>query len=283
MKISTSEILSRGRTAEIYNWEDAKVLKLFHDWCSPVWAKSEAKITDLVYRAGLPVPQVFETIEWNGRQGIVFEKIDGISMLDACIENPQHAEEYGRLLAEIHQKIHSTAIETLTDLLPVLVQSVRDSGALPAERKQVIVNVLENQAGRSQLCHMDFHPDQVLITKKGPRVIDWETACHGNPLADVARTSLILRIGEIPRATSISKQSLDRIRKSLLSAYVDQYFSNQIRESTQTMVVWDLAAAIARLAEKIDGEEQQLKRIIENKIEACGDIKSRSLPILNPI
>jgi thiamine kinase-like enzyme len=269
------ELLARGRSAEVFAWGDGKVLKLFYDNCAPDRANSEAKITDSVFRAGLPVPEIFETIEWDNRQGIVFEKIDGISMLDACIKNPQNAEEYGILLANIHRKIHKVAIETLPNLQPLLIQLIRKSVHLSAEQKKKVVSLLENQTNGFQLCHMDFHPDQVLITEKGPHVIDWESGCHGNPLADVARTALILRIGEISRPTSISKQDLDEIRSPIISNYLDQYFSNPSRESSQTMVVWDLVAAIARLAEKIDGEERQLKLIIEKKKETCDEIESQ--------
>ena len=266
------KLLSRGRSAEVYDWGDGKVLKLFYDGTSSGRVKSEAAITDSVYRSGLPVPEVFATIEWNNRLGIVFEKIDGISMLDACIENPQKAEEYGRTLAILHRRIHEKRIEALPDLLPLLIRNVRNTGCLTIDQKQKVVDLLERQTEGFQLSHMDFHPDQVLITENGPCVIDWETACRGNPLSDVARTTLILRIGEIYRPTRISTQDLGRIRSALLSTYLDQYFGAPGRKSPQTMAVWDLVAAIARLSEAIDGEEQHLKQIVVNKLEACGAI-----------
>ena len=275
MKTTNPELLSRGRSAEVLDWGDGKVLKLFYGNRPPDWVISEAKITDSIFRAGLPVPEVFESIEWDNRQGIVFEKIEGVSMLDACIDHPQRAQEYGCLLANIHCKIHQIAIETLPNLLPRLVQSVKKSGYLSTEQKRNLVKLLECQTGAYQLCHMDFHPDQVLITDKGPRVIDWETGCQGNPLADVARTALILRIGEIPRPASISNQDLEAIRNSLLSTYLDQYFSNSGKRSNQTMTVWNLIAAIVRLAERIDGEEQRLKHIIEKNIEARNEIETQ--------
>lgn len=87
------ELLSRGRSAEVYTWEDGKVLKLFHESRSSDQVKSESKIADFVFMAGLPVPAVFETIKWKKRLGIVYEKMDGVSMLDACLENPQGAEK----------------------------------------------------------------------------------------------------------------------------------------------------------------------------------------------
>ena len=265
-------MLSRGRSAEVYCWGDGKVLKLFHAGTPSGRVNSEANITDSVYRAGLPVPEVFETIEWNNRHGIVFEKIDGISMLDACIEKPQNAEEYGRQLVFIHGRIHDTSIEELPDLLPLLIQKVRNTECLSVDQKQKVMDLLESQIDEFRLCHMDFHPDQVLITENGPRVIDWETACRGNPLSDAARTALILRIGAIARPADISKRCLDRIRDALLSSYMKQYFGLTDRVSTRTMAVWDLVAAVARLAEAIEGEEQQLTRTIANKIEACGVI-----------
>jgi len=261
------ELLSRGRSAEVYNWGDDKVLKLFYEGHSADQVISEAKVTDSVFRAGLPVPEVFETTDWKNRFGIVFEKIDGISMLDACIENPQNAGKYGKILANIHHKIHDTSIEALPDLIPSLVQKVRSTNNLSADQKQKVVNLLENQADHFKLCHMDFHPDQVLISENRSCVIDWETACQGVPFADIARTLLILRIGESPRQTSISNRELDKIRNSLIANYLDQYFISSTRESSQTMVAWELVAAITRQAEAIGGEERKLKQIIEDKIE----------------
>lgn len=131
-----------------------------------------------------------------------------------------------------------------------------------------MVAYLESQTEECRLYHMDFHPDQVLISEKGLRVIDWETSGNGNPLMDVVRTVLTLNIGEIPRPTGILIQDLNSMRSALISAYVSQYFSNQNRTGARSSIAWDLAAAIARFDEKIDGKEQQLEGIIKKKSAA---------------
>lgn len=48
------------------------------------------------------------------------------------------------------------------------------------------------------LCHGDFHPDNILMSPRGAVIIDWPDASQGHPLADVARTSLLARLAELP-------------------------------------------------------------------------------------
>ncbi|MGG8408911.1 phosphotransferase family protein [Streptomyces sp. 12297] len=44
-----------------------------------------------------------------------------------------------------------------------------------------------------RLLHLDLHPENVILTDRGPRVIDWTTARVGRPEVDVAMTFVILR------------------------------------------------------------------------------------------
>ncbi len=45
---------------------------------------------------------------------------------------------------------------------------------------------------RTVLCHGDLHPSNVILTDDGPMIVDWFDACRGEPVAEVARTSLLL-------------------------------------------------------------------------------------------
>ena len=58
-----------GRTAEIYAWQEDKVLKLFYDWFGLENIENEARITQAVHASGLPVPAVGEIVRVNERYG----------------------------------------------------------------------------------------------------------------------------------------------------------------------------------------------------------------------
>ena len=45
--------------------------------------------------------------------------------------------------------------------------------------------------GGERLLHLDFHPDNVLLSRRGPVVIDWSNARAGEPALDVAMTWVI--------------------------------------------------------------------------------------------
>ena len=76
-----------GRTAEVYAWEDNTILKLYHAWCPPDWVEREVHIARAVYQSGIPAPAVGEIIEIDGRHGIIYERVNGSSMLDAINKN----------------------------------------------------------------------------------------------------------------------------------------------------------------------------------------------------
>jgi aminoglycoside phosphotransferase (APT) family kinase protein len=44
-----------------------------------------------------------------------------------------------------------------------------------------------------RILHLDLHPENIVITNRGPRVIDWANAHVGAPEVDVAMTFVILR------------------------------------------------------------------------------------------
>ena len=90
-----------GNTAEVFDYGDGKVCKLFYEGYPKEAAEREFRNATEVERLVFPVPKVFEMVESEGRTGIVYEKIIGKSMLECILENPDRAgfylEEFVRL------------------------------------------------------------------------------------------------------------------------------------------------------------------------------------------
>ena len=111
------------------------------------------------------------------------------------------------------------------------------------------------------LCHGDYHPDNVLMTQTGPIIIDWGSASSGHPLADVAQTELLLQVGE-PPSSAPSRWLLASARTLVRQAYIRRYL--RLRPaSADEIAAWRLPIAVARLGERIAGEQEKLLRLIE--------------------
>jgi uncharacterized protein (TIGR02172 family) len=260
--IEKGKQISRGRTAEIYNWKDGQVLKLFLEEHPFSWAEYEARVTEAAHKAGLPVPAVKEVIKVEGRGGIVFEQVEGPVMSKAVASKPWKLSHYASMLAELHARMHSCEIPGLPSQREYLKMIIRDRISLSVHMKEALLELLEQLSDGNALCHGDFHPGNIIISAQGPVIIDWTTANRGNPLADVARTSLILRVGVPPGVGAVLRRLMLLGASLLNSIYLKRYAQVGLF-SPEEMNKWLPLMASARLAQTILEEKKTLLEIIE--------------------
>jgi aminoglycoside phosphotransferase (APT) family kinase protein len=266
-----SKPIASGRTADIYAWREGTVLKLFHVSCPSNWADQEFEINQAVYKAGLPVPAVEEVIHVDGRRGIIFERITGPTILDHIKNKPWSVAACARLLASLHSKMHKLSLSL--DWLPYQRQELEGAinyaaglpTRLPEHLKQAALDKLKKLPDGNALCHGDFHLENVVLSPRGPVILDWMTAYRGEPAGDVARTYLIMSIGD-PPPDAMTRLLVILLRKTCCTTYLKHYIklSGIPLEHIQA---WALPVAAARWAENIKGEAPYLLNIMENAIK----------------
>ena len=248
--------IARGRTADVYAWEERYVLKLFHGWCDRASIECEARIARAVHAWGLPVPAVGDILEVNGNTGLVYERLDGPPLLEMLQRKPWRLCEYAKRLAQLQVELHAVSV---TAELPAqrqrLESRIRRAAALPADAHAGALAALASMPDGEQLCHGDFHPANILMTPQGERIIDWIDASRGNPLADVARTTIIIL------GSTQSESSLHPLRKVLIRifhhTYLRHYFFLRSR-GWEEYRYWLPIIAAARLSENIADVERWL-------------------------
>jgi aminoglycoside phosphotransferase (APT) family kinase protein len=251
--------IDEGRTAELFAWDDARVLKLYRTEFPRHWADWEAKITRAIGEAGVPAPQVFEVLEVEGRRGIIMERVHGPSMIADLLTNLLNVVKHARLLAELHARMHERTIPDLPSQRECLRQRIQEA-KLSSEIQAAALQRLDRLPEGTALCHGDFHPGNVVLTAHGPRILDWPTAMCGNPLGDVARTSLILRLLEPSPEMSIP-WALRLVRDIFHATYLWRY--RQLRSvSREAIEAWLLPVAVARTLENVVYERENLPRLI---------------------
>lgn len=262
--LSPGPFIAKGRTAEVYAWHDNQILKLFYAWCPPHWAQHEIEIGCALATTTLPTPKLIDALEIGGRQGIIYERVDGPSMLRVSSAKPWLLFRLARQLAELHIEIHKQNGFGLTPLRSSLRATIQQVENLPTNLKAGVLRLLEKLPDDSALCHFDLHPDQVLITARGPVIIDWMTAHQGHPLADVARTFIILMVGQVPYAGWTMRAILNLWRGLFYRTYIARYLELQPGVTQDEIRTWMIPVAAGRLKEQIRGEEEPLLRFIQS-------------------
>lgn len=252
--------VGRGRTAELFAWGNDQAVKLFDDgWRRPS-VEHEARIGRAVHASGLPSPAVGDVVGMGGRLGIIYERVDGASMLEVAITRPWRLVGLARLLAELQARVHACVIPELPSQRQRLADKIGRASPLSDALRKAALEALAGLPSGNAVCHGDFHPGNVLLSSRGPVIIDWVDATRGHPLADVARTCLLLSVGSPPSARAGRLAFV--ARRWFHALYLRRYLALR-PASGDELAAWRLPVAAARLSEGIPEEQEQVLAIVE--------------------
>lgn len=246
---SERERIAEGAVAEVFAWGEGRVLKLFREGFSRELAELEAYCARIAVNAGLSTPDVLEVLTVDGRAGIVFERVDGNSMLEALLSRPEDCATLAEQMADLHIALHGYAVTGLPSQRERLTQRIGWAKGLSEATKSALIAAMERLPDGDALCHGDFHPGNILLAGRGAVVIDWVDATAGNPLVDVARTYLLINTGRLPESLSTEiRERIERMRGRLWDAYIRRY---ELRSPfpTEGWKAWLPCVSAARLCE----------------------------------
>lgn len=182
---SIGEKIAAGGTSEVFAWGEGRVLKLFTA-AYQYAVDLEAERARAVHEAGLPSPAVFEVVEFDGRRGIVYERVEGPLLL-ARVES-DGIDAVARRLARVHLALHAREVGGL----PAQRDLIDQANLAESTRKELLARLEKLPIGNTAY-HGDFHPGNVILAWRGPVVIDWVNASRAHPAMDVARSYVLMR------------------------------------------------------------------------------------------
>lgn len=260
-------VLAEGREAEVYLEPDGSVLKLWRDPGDGARRQHELAALAALGPTACRVPQPLATVEVDGRPGLVLERVEGTDLLTALGRRPLAVLAAARAMARVHAAMHEgEAPAELPDLHALVARRIEQAGALPPAWRDRSLDLLAGLPAGDRICHGDFHLGNMLGTWSDPVVIDWGDACRGDPVADVARSDLMIRLGEPPPGAPASLRLLARVGRGIL---VGRYLAGYRRRrplDSDALDRWRTVRAAARLYEDIPEERPRLFRLLRRQL-----------------
>lgn len=256
MPARLGEKLGEGATAEVFAWDDQRVIKLSRPGVGRQVCEYEAMVTRAVTASGAPAPEVFDVVEVDGRLGIIYPRYSGESLLRRLLRGEVTPTEAGKTMAAVHWSLHGPQFQAQlpslrTSAMRALEQLGR--GRTPPDVIELTRSVVLSLPENGSVCHGDLHLDNIFITDNGPVILDWTSALNASPLVDVARQSLSLTVLPIEDARSIARRFQD-LRGEVYQAYLSGYARCSSQESARleaAVAPFTVVMAALRMAEPV--------------------------------
>jgi aminoglycoside phosphotransferase (APT) family kinase protein len=246
------ELIARGNTSDVWTWSEATVVKVLRPEIPRDWAVLEYDITRRVAEAGLPVPETDGLVEVDGRPGLVLERIAGPSMWTRMKERPHDVSHHVEELVDLQEQVLEVGpIEGLPDLGERLHKKIDEASQLSQAERSAAHRLLAGLPSGTALCHGDMHPANVLASSRGWVIVDWFDAAIGYPMADLARSALLM-----PPASALesANRHLDGATVDLLGLLHDSYLATLRRRGhieSDLFAAWEAVLAVARMSEPV--------------------------------
>ena len=188
--------IGAGRTAEVYDYKDDKVLKLFYSAFSTKIIEDEYLIAKNISTTTSLVPKVYDIVHTRNRTGIVYEKIKGEMLSDYLSGNIISTRKIIRKFVQTQKRISNINVENVPSHTNKLRQKITSSCLLSDSEKEIVLKYL-SIINNNELCHGDYHPENVFVDQNHDfKVIDWANMFVSNKYLDIARTYYLIKSGQ---------------------------------------------------------------------------------------
>lgn len=248
----------------MFAWEDGAILRLLRDPGAQQRNELQAAAIQAAGACGVRVPAVYGVTTALGRPGLIMERIQGVDLLTLIGRRPWTVFRAARVSGQLHAQLHEvTAPDIIPPVRPLLRRHIESCSTLPPPLARFALDVLETLPDGDRVCHGDFHPGNIMMDGDTPVLIDWTNVTRGDPMADVARTHLMLSLGEPPPGTSPLLRVMALGGRTILIPLYLRSYRRQRPLDMDAMRRWKIAIAAARFADGIQEEPPRLIKFLE--------------------
>ena len=233
------ELIYTGVGKKVYRDGD-RLIKSFDATYSKAGILNEALNQARVEETSLNIPKILGVCVVEGRWSLVWEFIEGETLASLMERYPEYEDEFLNFFVDLQIRMSQEKVPLLGHLRDKMHAKISAS-AYPASLRYDLHVRLDGLPRHKKLCHGDFQPSNIIITKDHtPYIIDWSHAKQRNGSADAARTYLLFQ-----------QQNKAELAEKYLKLYCEK---NEIEEQYVQRVLPIVAASLSVTARPEEAE-----------------------------
>ena len=210
--ISHLKCFAKGGTGECYRIDQDTILKLYYEGFPEERILNEKEGAKAALVAGVPTAISYWLVQAGQRQGVLYELVQGKTLSEVIYEKGiSQARELGRTFADIALTLHHAEVKK-TDLPPATLtvrKAIQGAEYIPDEVMKRVLGFMDELDTFQQYVHGDYHPNNVIMTKDGPILVDMGGFSIGCPMFDLA--TCYFSLFEAPESHSGKRSSFNNL------------------------------------------------------------------------
>ncbi len=211
--------LGSGGASNVYEWGDKEVVKVYKPHVTDDVIDNELYIGQILNNHVFAAPKLIGLTNIDGKKALIYERIPGKIMAEPLLRGV-YQTELATKFAQMHYDIHQKIINELPSQYDFLRNRIVELKSILADKAELLLELLDTMPKGNTLCHGDYQPLNIIGEDNEYRVIDWNGACLGNPLLDVAWTYMTL---SSPAIKHVLQESIAELFADLAKDYVTCY------------------------------------------------------------
>jgi len=264
MDIKLGKLLGTGAGSDVYEIGNDKVLKLYkRNSIGNIDYEYNKSLT--VYKNGLPIPKIYEIIEYNGQRGFIMEQIKGESFLqimlnniDDCYNKGMSCTEtfYSPVNIELIEKtattlfhLHEKSCSALESAQGSLKMSCKYNQYLTEQEKNIVYSLIDNLPVADNVCHGDPNPGNFIIRDDKIRLIDWNNCVKASPLYDITEYTLMMKYSDTSVDSIENKHIAEYLREckeEYIKLFIESY-SKLSDVNISNMDIWIIPLLVSKM------------------------------------
>lgn len=249
-----------GNTAEVFDYAEGKVVKLYFPYYPKECIDLEFKNSQLMNHFPLPLPKSYELIKEDGRYGIVYDKVAGVPLTEVLLKTLD-LEKYLTIFASLHKRILAEKAPSAISIRELLIGNIKKAAELSDRAKETLLSLFSHLPEEDNLCHGDYHLGNVLIDGDHYTLIDFYNIAKGHPYFDIARTVYLTELTPAPEDAA-DKEEMMRLKKMVTDIYLQKMGIE--REALNDYLLVTVAARFAELRPEQELERSTVLRYLKN-------------------
>lgn len=221
-------LIATGTQADLFSNDNNRAYKVYRSSVCLSTINYEYTATIKARQLGISVPKVDNIIKIGKRYAMPIEKLSGQTALELVKHQPIEGRHLGKLIAKTHIDIHKSvgSAQKANGILPQqerLASRIKQATSFTSEIRSKMLRLLDSLPNGDILCHNDLHPGNIMLCGSQTVVIDWADTDVGNPIADVARTIILLTTGQSNNGNFFKQLSQKLLQNIACNQYLHHY------------------------------------------------------------